>query len=92
MAPASCRVQVEVKNAQTQAQRAHAQPPLPPLVPSVIKVHTTVVNGVVRAVAMLVCGPEAVLVGEALAKLSTTLAAATVGPATLDSWLDENVW
>lgn len=76
---------MEVKNAQTQAQRAHAQPPLPPfepVVPSVIKVHTTVVNGVVRAVAMLVCGLEAVLVGEALAKLSVTLAAATsAGPA-----------
>eukprot|EP00903_Cladosiphon_okamuranus_P013512 g12584.t1 len=86
------RFQVEVKNAQTQAQRAHAQPPLPPLVPSVIKVHTTVVNGVVRAMAMLACGPEAVLVGEALAKLITTFAAATVGPATLGLWLDKYLW
>lgn len=50
------------------------------------------VNGVVRAMAMLVCGAEAVLVGEALAKLSGTLATATVGPATLDAWLNEYVW
>lgn len=87
-------VQVGVKNAQTQAQRAHAQPPLPPfepVVPSVVKVHTTVVNGVVRGMASLMCGPEAVLVGEALAKLSTTFATATVGPATLDAWVG-SVW
>lgn len=85
---------MEVKNAQTQAQRSHAQSPLPPfepVAPSVIKVHTTVVNGVVRAVAMLVCGPEAVLVGEALAKLSTVLATATLGPATPDR-AAEYVW
>lgn len=84
-----------MKNAQTQAQRAHAQPPLPPfepVVPSVIKVHTTVVNGVVRAMAMLLCGPEAVLLGEVFTKLSGTLATAIVGPATLDGWLNEYVW
>lgn len=83
-----------MKNAQNQAHRAHANPPLPPvepMVPSDIKVHTTVVNGVIRAVAMLACGPQAVIVGEALSKLSVTIVSAALGQATLDAWF-EHVW
>lgn len=88
-----------MKNAQNQAQRAHAQrahaqPPLTsiePLVPSAVKVHATVIHGVVRAAAMLVCGHEAVLVGEALTKLGVIVISAVLGPEMLDA-LFERVW
>jgi len=83
-----------VKNAQTRAHRAHANPPLPPIepmVPSDVKFHTTVVNGAIRAVAMLACGPEAVIVGEVLSKFSVTILSAVLGQATLDAWF-EHVW
>lgn len=88
-------LQVEVKNAQTQAQRAHAQqPPLRPgelLVPAAIKFHPAVVNGVVGAVAMLVLGPGATLSGEILAKLSVIAIFAVQGPAKLDACY-ERLW
>lgn len=86
--------QVQVKNAQNQAQRAHAHTPLTPnepLVPSAVKVHATVVHGVVRAVAMVVCGHEAILVGEALAKLGVIVISAVLGPETLNAFV-ERVW
>lgn len=86
--------QVQVKNTQMQAQRAHAQPPLPPtepLVPSAVKVHATVVHGVVRAVVMLGCGHEAVIVGEVLAKLGVIYISAVLGPETVDA-LFERLW
>lgn len=61
------------------------------MIPSDIKVHPTVVNGVVRAIAMLACGPEAVVIGDVLAKVSVTILSAALGQATLDAWF-EHVW
>lgn len=83
-----------MKNAQNQAHRAHTQTPLTPpepLAPSAVKVHATVVHGVVRAVAMLVCGHEAVLAGEASAKLFVIVISAVLGPAALEA-LFERLW
>lgn len=83
-----------MKNAHNQAQRAHAQPPLPavePLVSSAIKVHGAVINGVVRALCMLVCGREATLVGELLGKLGVFVASAVLGPEKQDAFCDR-VW
>ncbi len=61
------------------------------MIPSDIKIHPTVVNGVIRAVAMLACGPEAVVVGDVLAKFSVTIFSAVLGQATLDACFDY-VW
>ncbi|CAM9367124.1 unnamed protein product [Hapterophycus canaliculatus] len=88
------RLQVQVKNAHNQAQRAHAQPPLPPvepLVSSAVKVHGAVINGVVRGSCMLVCGREATLVGEGLAKLVVFFSCAVLGPEKQDAFCD-HVW
>lgn len=82
------RFQVKLKNAQSQAQLAQAQPSLPPrelATPSTIKVHAPVVNGAVRAAAMLLLGVEAVVVGQVLCRLGLCTASAAIGPNTLDA-------
>ncbi|CAM9323553.1 unnamed protein product [Ectocarpus fasciculatus] len=85
------RFEVQVKNAHNQAQRARAQPPLPPVEPVAVKTHGTVVNGVVRGTAMLLMSPVPTLVGEVLAKLGVFVVSAALGPEKLDAFL-EHVW
>lgn len=87
----SCTRQVQVKNAHNQAQRARAQPPLPPVEPVAVKTHGAVVNGVVRGITMLLMNPVPALVGEVLAKLGVFVVSAALGPEKLDAFL-EHVW
>lgn len=92
---ANLHVQVKLKNAQNEAQRALTQPPLPPpreaIRASPIKAHGSTVNGVVRASAMLMFGLKAALVAQVVGILGVCLAAAALGPETLNK-LFEHVW